>query len=195
MFLSHFSHPRDDQLSLWVGANWGAQSASWNKKSGCNGRYEDIVQVNYHAQVTADPVVFVLVLYHVIVRNAFYNSCWEMTQSSTDDSSCVRAAVLLRFFLLFYSLNLMLWDVYWEHKKKMLFSETRVACKFSLSFIKEQRSPRHCCLHYDIPYNYYLQWNETYNTESEKQKTEAVRQLCLWPVLMLFASLGAITKF
>lgn len=103
---------------------------------------------------TAEPVVFVLVLYHVIVRNAFYNSCWEMTQSSTDDSSCVRAAVLLRFFLLFYSLNLMLWDVYWEHKKKMLFSETRVACKFSLSFIKEQRSPRHCCLHYDIPYNY-----------------------------------------
>lgn len=101
MFLSPFSHPRDDQLSLWVGANWGAQSASWNKKSGCNGRYEDIVQVNYHAQVTAEPVVLVLVLYHVIVRNAFYNSCWEMTQSSTDDSSCVRAAVLLRFFYCF----------------------------------------------------------------------------------------------
>lgn len=82
------------------------------------------MQVNYHAQVTAEPVVFVLVLYHVIGRNAFYNSCWEMTQSSTDDSSCVRAAEI---FLLFYSLNLMLWDVYWEHKKKMLFSETRVA--------------------------------------------------------------------
>lgn len=58
------------------------------------------MQVNYHAQVTAEPVVFVLVLYHVIVRNAFYNSCWEMTQSSTDDSRCVRAAVLLRFFFI-----------------------------------------------------------------------------------------------